>query len=96
MRWSLPFGWRWRWCPFLWFTRARKPMLFCFIAFAVGWLQMAITKNAGLSAHHITLLWPLPQWFLAVALAEAAAWRPLGWRNAGDHAAGERGSVPGG
>jgi hypothetical protein len=69
--------------PFLWFTRARKPMLFCLIAFAVGWLQMAVTENAGLSPHHVTLLWPLPQWFLAVALVEAAAWRPLWWRNAG-------------
>ncbi len=69
--------------PLLWRTQARKILLFCLIAFAVGWLQMAITKNAGLGAHHVTLLWPLPQWFLAVAFVEAAAWRPLQWRNAG-------------
>jgi hypothetical protein len=69
--------------PLLWRTEARRVLLFCLIAFAVGWIQMAITKNAGLGAHHVTLLWPLPQWFLAVALVEAAAWRPLEWRNAG-------------
>ena len=59
--------------PLLWCTPARKPMLFCLIAFAVGWLQMAITKDAGLGAHHVILLWPLPHWFLAVAFVEAAA-----------------------
>jgi hypothetical protein len=69
--------------PLLWFTRARKPMLFCLIAMLVAWLQMAITKDAGLGAHHVVLLWPLPQWFLAVVFVEAAAWRPLQWRNAG-------------
>jgi hypothetical protein len=69
--------------PLLWRTPARRILLFCLIAFAIGWLQMAITKNAGLGAHHVTLLWPLPQWFLAVAFVEAATWRPLQWRNAG-------------
>lgn len=69
--------------PFLWRTPARKTLLFCLIAFAVGWFQMAITVNAGLSPHHILLLWPLPQWFLAVAFVQAAAWRPLRWRHAG-------------
>ena len=69
--------------PLLWRTQARRVLLFCLIAFAVGWLQMSITKNAGLGAHHVTLLWPLPQWFLAVAFVEAAAWRRLQWRNAG-------------
>ena len=63
--------------PLLWSTRARKPMLFCLIAMAVAWLQMAVTKDAGLGAHHVVLLWPLPHWFLALAFVEAAAWRPL-------------------
>jgi len=44
---------------------------------------MAITKDAGLGAHHVVLLWPLPHWFLAVAFVEAAAWRPLEWKHAG-------------
>jgi hypothetical protein len=69
--------------PLLWRTPARRTLLFCLIAFAVGWIQMAITKDAGLSAHHVTLLWPLPQWFLAVAFVQAAEWRPLQWKNAG-------------
>ncbi len=69
--------------PLLWLTRARKTLLFCLIAMAVAWVQMAITQNAGLGAHHVVLLYPLPQWFLAVAFVEAAAWRPLEWKNAG-------------
>ncbi len=69
--------------PLLWFTSARRPMLFCLIAMAAAWFQMAITKDAGLGAHHLVLLWPLPQWFVAVALVEASRWRALRWRNVG-------------
>ncbi|MBV9768652.1 MAG: hypothetical protein JOZ32_03700 [Bryobacterales bacterium] len=69
--------------PFLCFTRARKALLFCLIAMSVGWLQMAITKDAGLGAHHVVLLWPLPHWFLAVAFAEASLWKPLEWHSSG-------------
>ncbi len=69
--------------PFVWFTRARKPMMFCLIAMAVAWLQMAVTENAGIGAHHTVLLWPLPHWFLAIALVEAAALRPLQPRHVG-------------
>lgn len=63
--------------PFLWFTRARKTLLFCLIAMAVAWFQMAITKGAGDGAHHVVLLWPLPHWFVAVALSEASRWKRL-------------------
>jgi hypothetical protein len=69
--------------PLLWFTHARKPILFCLVALAVAWLQMAVTKDAGLGAHHVVLLWPLPHWFLAVTFVEAAAWRPLRRKHAG-------------
>jgi hypothetical protein len=65
------------------FTRARKTLLFCLIATTVAWIQMAITKDAGAGAHHIVLLWPMPQWFLAVAFAEASLLQPLRWRGAG-------------
>lgn len=58
--------------PALWFTPARKPLAFCLIALAVAWFQMAITKDAGFSAHHVVLLWPIPHIFLAVAFAEAS------------------------
>jgi hypothetical protein len=60
------------------FSRARKTLLFCLIAAAVAWIQMAITKDAGWGAHHVLLLWPLPQWFLAVVLVEAS--HRLPWR----------------
>jgi hypothetical protein len=69
--------------PLLWFTQARKTMLFCLIAMTVAWLQMAFTKDAGLGAHHVVLLWPLPQWFLAVVFVQATAWQPLRWKHAG-------------
>jgi hypothetical protein len=62
-------------------TRARKTLLFCLIATAVAWIQMGITEDAGSGAHHIVLLWPLPQWFLAVAFVEASyrlPWRRIG------------------
>ena len=69
--------------PLLWFTRSRRTLLFCLIAMAVAWFQMAVTKDAGLGAHHVVLLWPLPHWFVAVALVEASRWKPLEWRRAG-------------
>jgi len=61
----------------LWRKGARRTLLFCLIAMSLAWLQMAVTKNAGLSAHHIALLWPLPHWFMAVAFAEASEWNLL-------------------
>lgn len=69
--------------PLLWFTPARRTLLFGLIASAVAWFQMAITKDAGLGAHHVVLLWPLPHWFIAVAFVEASRWKPLAWRKAG-------------
>jgi hypothetical protein len=42
---------------------------FALIAMLVAWLEMATTKGAGGSVHHSILLWPLPQWIVAVALA---------------------------
>ncbi len=63
--------------PALWFTRARKPIAFLLVAFVVAWFQMAITKGAGGSVHHVVLLWPIPHMFLAIAFAEASqTWRP--------------------
>ena len=38
----------------------------------VTWIQMALTTNAGGSVHHAVLLWPFPQFVLALALAEAS------------------------
>jgi hypothetical protein len=58
--------------PLLWFTPARRTLMFSLLAFVVAWLQMAFTKNAGLAAHHTVLLWPLAYLFLGVAFAEAS------------------------
>jgi hypothetical protein len=69
--------------PLLWLTPARRTLLFCLIAMAVAWIEMAITKDAGLGAHHVVLLWPLPHWFIAVAFVQLSRWKPLEWRRAG-------------
>lgn len=63
--------------PLLWFTQARRTLLFCLLAMAVAWFQMALTKGAGDGAHHVVLLWPLPHWFIAVAFTQASRWKPL-------------------
>jgi len=59
--------------PWLWRTPARKPMLFALVFFAVAWLQMAFTKDAGASTHHTILLWPFPHLFAGAALAQASS-----------------------
>ena len=52
--------------PLWWRDRtARFSLLFC----AVTWLMMATTKGAGGSAHHVVVLWPFPQLFIATVLA---------------------------
>jgi hypothetical protein len=57
-------------------STARRAILCALIAMVVAWLQMAFTANAGGSAHHAILLWPLPE--MVVAIAFAAASRRLG------------------
>jgi hypothetical protein len=59
--------------PWLWRTPARQPALFALVFFAVGWLQMAFTKDAGGATHHTILLWPFPQLFVGVTLAQISA-----------------------
>jgi hypothetical protein len=57
--------------PALWRTPARDTMLFALVASGVGWTEM-VMLDGGSSVHHIVLLWPLPQLFVAVGLAEAS------------------------
>lgn len=47
-----------------WYTV--RLVLFSLIALAVAWFQMAINANTGGSIHHTVLLWPLPQFTVAV------------------------------
>jgi hypothetical protein len=58
--------------PFVWRSRARAAFLFALIFSAVAWLQMALTKEAGGSAHHAVLLWPIPHLGVAAVLAEVS------------------------
>ncbi len=50
----------------------RRTMAFALMAMAVSWTQMAFTANAGSSAHHAILLWPLPEMVVGVAFAAAS------------------------
>lgn len=59
--------------PWLWTTPARRPMLFSLVFILVAWAQMALTKDAGGSAHHTVLLWPFPHLLVAAAFAQAAS-----------------------
>ena len=63
--------------PLLWRTPARKTLLFAAIAGAGAWVAMVLLDGGG-SAHHAILLWPLPQWFVAVSFAEASRHFRLG------------------
>jgi hypothetical protein len=49
-----------------WKYRAAR---FSLIFMTVAWLLMALTHDAGTSAHHVVLLWPFPILFVTVALA---------------------------
>jgi 4-amino-4-deoxy-L-arabinose transferase-like glycosyltransferase len=57
--------------PVLW--RARQPgaraLWFALVFVAVTWLQMALNRNTGGSAHHTVLVWPFPHMMIAIALA---------------------------
>ena len=52
--------------PWWWRSRAAR---FSLIFLPVTWLEMAVTQDAGASAHHVVLLWPFPILFVSVALA---------------------------
>jgi hypothetical protein len=47
-------------------------ILLALIAMVVAWIQMAINQNSGGSIHHTILLWPLPQFIVAVSFAAAS------------------------
>ena len=67
--------------PWWWKYRAAR---FSLVFMTVAWLLMALTHDAGTSAHHVILLWPFPILFAAVALA-SLPWRPLAWTAAARH-----------
>ena len=55
-----------------------RVLVFALVFLGVAWTQMALTRGAGGSAHHVVLLWPAPQLFIAVALAAASRDVPRG------------------
>jgi hypothetical protein len=59
--------------PWWWKSRTAR---FSLVFMCVTWLAMAITRDAGQSAHHSVLLWPFPQLFLAAVLA-SLPWRKV-------------------
>ena len=60
-------------------SRSRGPTLFALAFMATAWTVMAFTKNAGGSVHHVVLLWPFPQFVVAIVLAEIARrWNRIG------------------
>jgi 4-amino-4-deoxy-L-arabinose transferase-like glycosyltransferase len=52
--------------PWWWRVRAAR---FALVFMMVTWLAMAVTRDAGGAIHHAVLLWPFPQFFVAVVLA---------------------------
>jgi hypothetical protein len=57
--------------PFAGWTRIRL-ILLALIAMTVAWFQMAINQNTGGTVHHTILLWPLPQFIVAISLSAFA------------------------
>jgi hypothetical protein len=55
--------------PLLWFTPWRRAAMFALVLFLVSWLLMIYSRATGGGAHHTILLWPLPQWLLALGIA---------------------------
>jgi hypothetical protein len=51
--------------PWWWRVRAAR---FALVFMIVTWLAMAVTRDAGGAIHHAVLLWPFPQFFVAVTL----------------------------
>jgi 4-amino-4-deoxy-L-arabinose transferase-like glycosyltransferase len=57
--------------PLWWRSRAAR---FALVYCGVAWLSMALTRDAGGSAHHVILMWPFPILFAAAALS-SIPWR---------------------
>ncbi len=57
--------------PLWWRLRAAR---FALVFIVMTWLAMAVTRDAGGAIHHAVLLWPFPQFFVAVILG-SLSWR---------------------
>src|SRR6266542_1473430 len=52
--------------------RRMRVIWFALLAMTIAWIGMALTRNAGGGVHHTVLLWPFPQFIVAVVLARAS------------------------
>ena len=66
-------------CLPLWWKKW-KMMAFAFVTALVAWLLMASTRGAGGAVHHIVLMWPVPQFLVAIGLATAVGSRVRWWK----------------
>lgn len=60
--------------PWWWRVRAAR---FALVFLIASWLAMAVTRDAGGAIHHAVLLWPFPQFFVAVVLS-TLPWQRFG------------------
>lgn len=67
----------------LWARRGRRALLFFLIAFLVAWIEMLVTVEAGGSAHHTIMLWPLLYGIIGIGLASIRFPRRIGVALAG-------------
>ena len=62
-----------------WFGPLRRLAIFFWLGGAFTYAQMVLTHGAGGAAHHIILLWPMPQILLGLLLSQVALlWPPRG------------------
>jgi hypothetical protein len=62
--------------PFVWRSSGKPIIVFCLAGMLAGWAAMLPFSLGGGGAHHLVLLWPLPQVLAAAALWEAAHMLP--------------------
>ncbi len=78
--------------PLWWHSSGRHAAVFAVVFSAVAFLAMATTRYTG-AEHHIVLLWPMPQLFVAVAVAslrpEMARGRGRNCAHCGEPSCGE-------
>ncbi len=55
--------------PFIWRTEVRKAAVFTLFVLVAAWAQMAFNCDTGGGAHHIILLWPFPQFLIALVFS---------------------------
>ncbi len=58
--------------PWLWFTGARRAVIFAVVYMAVCWALMLILPGTGAAMHHVILLWPFPPFLIGISGAQVS------------------------